>query len=560
MAWRGQGGKRAKGRRGDQDPELDNTAWLEELEREAARTDDDDEEDWASTLRGRRSATPPPAAPPPQPPPDPGWDGPTGHRGETPGPTGWSADPRPDDTVAASDPDWSWRPPPGDAFGEPARADPDPGWDRYGEAARLDPAADAFGDPGQDAGAGAGWDGSPADAQNWSDPESGDDPREADAFGVATSADPAGGWRSAGVETPTGAWDPVEPVGREPDYPALFGELYRRSAAQQDPIWEAPFDQPLPEQGPPDPPAPAWPFEETTQSWEPSDRSFIWPSDELPSTQGEWDQPGSASWLDEPQAAAPAEPDQTAVWPGPGSRSWEEPAPEQAPESRSQLWADQPSAGNGVAPPAPPLGPQPTAAGGSTPRTGPPTAPQAGPPPDDWASAIPTDVPAARRAADPSATRAWRPDEAEAEPGVPLHPRSRRTPATPEAPSGGVPSGGPGLAGPPGTSLGAPAGPASRGRRPSAREAPGGTTDPGSAATRPRTGPRAAREAADELETARRTAPPDAAAGRRNRPAGERRARAWPRVVAIISWIVLLMVLCWYYVFPWLERVLPENF
>jgi hypothetical protein len=46
----------------------------------------------------------------------------------------------------------------------------------------------------------------------------------------------------------------------------------------------------------------------------------------------------------------------------------------------------------------------------------------------------------------------------------------------------------------------------------------------------------------------------------RRRPAGERQARAWPRIVAIISWIVLVMVVCWFYVFPWLERVLPENF
>ena len=69
MAWRGQGGgKRAKGRRGDQDPELDNTAWLAELESEAAAQADDDEEDWASTLRGRRS--PAPTSPPPA---DPGW-------------------------------------------------------------------------------------------------------------------------------------------------------------------------------------------------------------------------------------------------------------------------------------------------------------------------------------------------------------------------------------------------------------------------------------------------------------------------------------------------------
>jgi hypothetical protein len=37
------------------------------------------------------------------------------------------------------------------------------------------------------------------------------------------------------------------------------------------------------------------------------------------------------------------------------------------------------------------------------------------------------------------------------------------------------------------------------------------------------------------------------------------RAR-WPRVVALISWIILLMVICWFYVFPWLEKILPENF
>ncbi|HEU4897778.1 MAG TPA: hypothetical protein VFX88_09435 [Actinomycetota bacterium] len=484
MAWRGQGGRRAKGRRGDQDPELDSTAWLEELEREAAQ-DEDDEEDWASTLRGRRAAGPPPTVPPPQPPPDPGWSPASDGRGETAGSDGWGSDAGRDDTMAASDPDWSWRPPAGDAFGEPARTDPDPGWDRYGGA---------------------------ADPPDWSDPGSGAGLGEPG--GSRGDADAAGGWQSAGVDTPTGAWDPVEPVGREPDYPALFGELYRRSAAQQDPIWEAPpVAEPPPEQGPPDPPAPAWPFEETTQTWEPSDRSFIWPADELPSTQsewdqpgsaqgewqpgsaqGEWDQPGSASWLDEPRPAPAPEPDQTAAWPGPGSRPWEEPAPEPTFEPR----------------------PSPPSAGGLPPH--------AGPPPDDWASAIPTDVPAAHRAADPSATQVWRPDEAEAEPGVPLRPRGRRAPGTP------------------------------------AREGLAGTTEPRNAATRPRTVPRAPREAADDLETVRRTAPPDTGDGRWNRPVGERQARAWPRVVALISWIVLLMVLCWYYVFPWLERVLPENF
>jgi hypothetical protein len=59
---------------------------------------------------------------------------------------------------------------------------------------------------------------------------------------------------------------------------------------------------------------------------------------------------------------------------------------------------------------------------------------------------------------------------------------------------------------------------------------------------------------------------PDARAGRGEaRPVdvdGEHisaRSR-WPRVIALISWIILLMVLCWFYVFPFLERILPENF
>ena len=72
MAWRGQGGRRAKGAPRRPDPELDSTAWLEELEREAAQ-DEDDEEDWASTPPrppGGWSSTHCPA---PQPPPDPGW-------------------------------------------------------------------------------------------------------------------------------------------------------------------------------------------------------------------------------------------------------------------------------------------------------------------------------------------------------------------------------------------------------------------------------------------------------------------------------------------------------
>ena len=450
MSWRGQGGRRAKGRRGDQDPELDNTAWLAELEREAAQADDE-EDDWASTLRSRRSPGPAAAAPPPppapdpgwappdRPPPDPGWSppapAPPGHRfpdAEAPasGADLWADSPSPHDPPAdrpAPDPDWSWRPAP-DAYGEPPR--------------------EPFGEHRNGTEPGAGWDRPRAVPADWGSP--------------AAQADD--GWQPGGADAATGAWSPPDPsaygageadypVGREPDYPALFGELYRRSAAQQDPIWEAPpAAEPLPEAAQPEASSQAWPFEETTQSWEPSDRSFIWPPDELPSAPAEWEQPpGPAPWLDDPTPAPPL--DRTAA-----------PPPPSPPLDHTAAW------------PAPDPGP----------LHPPPAAPVAqGPPPADWAAAIPTDLPAASRAADPAAaTRMWRADVAEAEPGVPLA-------AAPE----------------------------------------------------------------EEPAEVRRKAPP-----RRNRPAGERQARSWPRIVAILSWIVLVMVVCWFYVFPWLERVLPESF
>jgi hypothetical protein len=312
-----------------------------------------------------------------------------------------------------------------------------------------------------------------------------------------------GGWRSAGVDTPTGTWSAEEPVGREPDYPALFGELYRRSAAQQDPIWEEAPDQPLPEPGQPDPAPSAWPFEETTQSWEPNDRSFIRPSDELPSTSAEWDTPAPRSWLDDPDPRPPGAPSAGAQAPAPPRPDpVPPPAPDQtaawsAPDLHASLWPDQDPD------PQAPLGPGPdpaarSSAWGSQSGTGngvPPSA--AGPPPADWAAAIPTDIPAARRAGDPSATGARRRNAADAEPGVPL----------------------------------------------------GGTRAPAA---------RADAVPAEEPGEVRRKAP---AKARRTRPAaGARQARAWPRVVAVISWIVLVMVVCWFYVFPWLERVLPENF
>jgi hypothetical protein len=464
VSWRGQGGgKRARSRRGDQDPELDNTAWLAELERAAGEADDDEEEeeeeeDWASKLRRGRSPGPPSSSPPPAdpapplpgPPPsaaEPSWmpqaePPPTDHPlfGMDPEPTGGSGsnlwDAGWDTQESPSTPDRDRGP-------DPTGLQP-PAFDQPGQAAKAEPPA--FGEPGRVG----------QDPQEFGELRRGaPDPGE-----PWVGDDPDGGfWRSAGVDTPTGAWAPVEPADREPDYPALFGELYRRSSAQQDPIWEAPpVAEPLPEPSQPDPSGPGWPFQETTQTWEPSDRSFEWPAEELPSTSSDWE-PTPPSWLDDPSA--------------------------------------QPSAWSNPSPPAPAVdngGPPTQAFDNGFPAA----EPQAPPPPADWAAAIPADVPAARRAQPPDldqATRVWRPDEVAAEPAVPLGMAERPAAAATPAP-------------------------------------------------------------AEQAET-RRTQRPE---GRRIRQADDGPSRSWPRVVAVVSWIVLVMVVCWFYVFPWLERVLPENF
>jgi hypothetical protein len=429
MSWRGQG-RRAKGRRGDQDADLDNTAWLEELEKAAAEQDDDEEE-WASKLRRRRSQEPEPPPTAPDPP------GPAPELPRTPVAHDLSPYPPLESEPAPPPPP---PPPPSRPAPGPARepdyrllgmepdtrpqdGDWDTGWDA-GSSARGGAAADwATRDPSPSAPSAAGDPGTGLPA--WGPQESGDgyDLGEPD-------------WRPAGPDAATGAWSPAEPVGREPDYPALFGELNRRSAAQREALWDAsaaPAPEPYEEPGSPDPPAPAWPFEETTGTWEPSDRSFIWPAEELPATSSE-SEPSTPSWLDEPTTQPPT-------------------------------WQDAP------ADTAPPTSPPPVA-------------------PDDWAAGIHSGVPPAAPAgrAGDVAARQWRPDEAVyAEPAVPL--------------------GANGMAPP--------------------------------------------RSAADHIQMAE---PAD------NWELYERPRSSWPKVVAIVSWIVLLMVVCWFYVFPWLERVLPENF
>jgi hypothetical protein len=34
----------------------------------------------------------------------------------------------------------------------------------------------------------------------------------------------------------------------------------------------------------------------------------------------------------------------------------------------------------------------------------------------------------------------------------------------------------------------------------------------------------------------------------------------WPRVLIIMTLIAVAMVVCWFWVFPWLETVLPSEF
>jgi hypothetical protein len=38
------------------------------------------------------------------------------------------------------------------------------------------------------------------------------------------------------------------------------------------------------------------------------------------------------------------------------------------------------------------------------------------------------------------------------------------------------------------------------------------------------------------------------------------RTKRWPGVMAVAAWLVLFAVVCWLYIFPWLEGILPENF
>jgi hypothetical protein len=382
VSWR-QPGRRARhdGRRGrhDEDPELEQTAWLAELEQAG---DEEVDEEWARTLRGRRRQPGPgdPPLPPlaaaPDPPPPPRTDPPPPPRTAPPAPDfsmlGMETDSRP--AAAEWDVDWGTQ----DPMVRPT-SEPEPDWQSWG----LD----------------------------------------ADGPLAWRAGQPAGGWSPdpPPVERPAG--DRAVHPGADPELPWATGSAGMVPGSSTD--------------------LSGWPFEETAHGWEPSDRSWIWPAEELPPITGSWE-PEPSGGLGQPAAADP------------GPAPWEEPSP-------------------------------------------------------SW-DATPPPVPAAEPA--------WM------EPEPP-------PPARPAAPAGPLP--------------------------------PQGAASPWAAEpvvpTRPAAGAASAAAAAwqEPPEPMGMADPPMAGEGRRVRHPEERR-RSWPRVVAIISWIVLLMVVCWFYVFPWLERVLPENF
>jgi len=80
------------------------------------------------------------------------------------------------------------------------------------------------------------------------------------------------------------------------------------------------------------------------------------------------------------------------------------------------------------------------------------------------------------------------------------------------------------------------------------------------AADRPEAGTTIEGRRTRQLEGRSRSSPASRPDGRRVRPRDSRVRRRWPLRMAVLAWIVLFAVVCWLYVFPWLEGVLPENF
>ncbi len=506
-------GRRARRRPTRPDPSEETAVWLAELEQLAERDHRaEDEEEWARTLRSKRNGMtgeypaqqPPPARSQPAPPPFPEY--PAAHGPEFGYPPAAPAAPQPE-------PRQEW--PPAPAAPPPAV---DPGWLNPPLSSNPPhPLADngnGYGN-GMSNGYGNGLGNGMGNGLGGGAPAS--DPPSA----TGSGSGPGMRWDEwdQGSQASGGhsyaAWPP-EPAGEPAPWEAGSGYGH---AAYGD-------TGSMPAQPPPAP-----------EPWQPGYQDDSW--SQSPSSTGQfpavpqarqpepWELPPAPAPEPEPWTAA------TGAWPAP------EPARAPEPKPRDQLprWPDDGlTADTGVWQPDPgrwtdqPWNPAPAS---PPPYQAPaPSPPQAPPPPQaPMADSHPT-LPVARLQPPPFS-----------EPPV-----ARRTPPRAAGPDDEQVVG---LGGHQPSMQASEATPsmADRWRPPQAPPRP----SPSEPSWRRSGGPGSAFVDEDEEDRAFGRYAGDRASNGGRRP-------AWPRMIALLSWIVLLMVLCWYYVFPWLEHVLPANF
>jgi hypothetical protein len=591
-------GRRGRGRKSD--PAEDTATWLLEMEQQAnaeqAQAAQEDEEDWAQRLRTTRAS------------------GSTGQFPAVPveGPGGM---PPPVHQPPGEYQSGMPLPPLGEYSSGQAPPVHPPLADRYQSASRMPPPAPPPVAPTTDPAA-AAW--------SW-EPQA---PPVERRFGTQAGAyDPrSGAWEPSARAQPQA---PLEPQAGTPT-PWRAEDLGFTAPPPEPQPWDTVTES---EQW-----GGAWPFEESTQSWEADDHSWHWPTQEAPSSTGSWEVDPSVGREGSlpPQRAGAAEGGGAATgqpatgayppsggYPGAGAYppSGDLPATGAYPASGSYPRAGDPPASGGYPaagdPPAagaypgagayPPAGGLPASGGYSATDAYPPVGgyPPAGGyaatsahPVDDFSGGgdLPRsgEFPAYGRTdsgfssgqigAGPAAMGVGPAYGSSASPVSPMPPVSPAPPVTgvPWAgPSGtgrtsGVGSLGVGPEGiAPAVGSGAWAGGAGRlGYEDGAARSYAAPSDGLTSALEEdeqvvRLG-RAANDGAvafgpmepTDGSGAQPTLGTRAAEARRSQASDEHHARpsGWPRVVALISWVVLLMVLCWFYVFPWLERILPENF
>jgi hypothetical protein len=520
-------GRRGRGRKPD--PAEETATWLLEMEQQAHADDQGEDEEWAQQLRSTRAsgstgqfhavpAEGPGTAPPPS---RPSHGDPTG---------------RPAAYPASQPPAHPTSPPAAYPSGQPP-AYPPPAQYPAGQQApppQFPPAGQY--QPGEQQ-----WSGTYPPLEERYRPLGGMPPAPASpppppprarstdpgatAWAWDQQAPPAEpGYRAGTYQAPPAAWDPGVPSYQRP--PAADPQPSRPSWEVDDPASGA--APPAAEPQPWDTAAGSeqwsgnWPFEETTQSWEANDESWRWPTQEVPSSTGSWDV-DPAAWGDrwgsgQGQPAAPGGSTAGDYQAGGYQASSDpRPVPNGYPAADSFAAANGYST-NGYPGPTEVAGYGRTGPGGSSGPTeaGPPQA--AGPAAAGYGAAATDSAAPAPQAWSAEARSAWYGEEAPR--GYQQPSSSTEFPGVLEGDEQVVRLG---------RSADEPDG-GGWGTADSSRIHPGRSTRTGEA--------------------------------RRFQPAGEHRPThpSWPRVVALISWIILLMVVCWFYVFPWLEQILPENF